>query len=263
MQNQTPRNLITGLTIFVFVAACSFAAQTVAPASTSVPVPTDEPTLSPPATLTAVSFKEEGSAPPYTITSQTPQLTGGENEAVARFNALSDQIVQAEIANFRENSLSQASDPPIASGSFFDATYDLVYQDGDLWSLKFDFLGYSDGAAHPYHYSKTLNYDLERRMQLSLDDLFLADSEYLQALSDYCVTELSQRDIGFDDAFSAGAEPTPENYRNWNIASDGLLITFDEYQVASYAAGPQTVVVPYDALRAWIAPLGPLRLITP
>lgn len=261
MQNQTLRNLITGLTIFVFAAACSFAAQTVAPDSTSVP--TDEPTLSPPATLTAVTFKEEGSTPPYTITSQTPQLSGGENEAVARFNALSDQIVQAEIANFRENSLSQASDPPIASGSFFDATYDLVYQDGALWSLKFDFLGYSDGAAHPYHYSKTLNYDLERRVQLSLDDLFLANSEYLQALSDYCVTELSQRDIGFDGAFSAGAEPTPENYRNWNIASDGLLITFDEYQVASYAAGPQTVVVPYDALRAWIAPLGPLRLITP
>jgi hypothetical protein len=213
--------------------------------------------------LTSVSFKEEGSTPPYTITSQTPQLTSGENEAVARFNALSDQIVQAEIANFRENSLSQASDPPIASGSFFDATYDLVYQEGDLWSLKFDFLGYSDGAAHPYHYSKTLNYDLERGMQLSLDDLFLANSEYLQALSDYCVTELSQRDIGFDGAFSAGAEPILENYRNWNIASDGLLITFDEYQVASYAAGPQTVVVPYDALRAWIAPLGPLRLITP
>ncbi|HRQ33170.1 MAG TPA: RsiV family protein [Anaerolineales bacterium] len=213
--------------------------------------------------MRAVPFKEEGSTPPYTITSQTPQLSGGENEAVARFNALSDQIVQVEIANFRENSLSQASDPPIASGSFFDATYDLVYQNGNLWSLKFDFLGYSDGAAHPYHYSKTLNYDLERRMQLSLDDLFLANSEYLQALSDYCITELSQRDIGFDGAFSAGAEPTPENYRNWNIASDGLLITFDEYQVASYAAGPQTVVVPYDALRAWIAPLGPLRLIMP
>lgn len=261
MQNQTLRNLITGLTIFVLVAACSFAAQTAAPDSTSVP--TDEPTLSPPATLRAVPFKEEGSTPPYTITSQTPQLSGGENEAVARFNALSDQIVQVEIANFRENSLSQASDPPIASGSFFDATYDLVYQNGNLWSLKFDFLGYSDGAAHPYHYSKTLNYDLERRMQLSLDDLFLANSEYLQALSDYCITELSQRDIGFDGAFSAGAEPTPENYRNWNIASDGLLITFDEYQVASYAAGPQTVVVPYDALRAWIAPLGPLRLIMP
>jgi hypothetical protein len=56
--------------------------------------------------------------------------------------------------------------------------------------------------------------------------------------------------------------PTPENYRNWNIATDGLMITFDEYQVAAYAAGPQTVVVPYSELQAVIDPASPLTGIT-
>jgi hypothetical protein len=37
-----------------------------------------------------------------------------------------------------------------------------------------------------------------------------------------------------------------------------LLITFDEYQVAPYAAGPQKVAIPYSELRALINPQGPL-----
>jgi hypothetical protein len=37
-----------------------------------------------------------------------------------------------------------------------------------------------------------------------------------------------------------------------------LLITFDEYQVAAYAAGPQTVVVPYSELKGLIDPQGAL-----
>jgi hypothetical protein len=53
-----------------------------------------------------------------------------------------------------------------------------------------------------------------------------------------------------------------ENYRNWNITPDGLMITFDEYQVAPYAAGPQTVTVPYSELRGLINPEGVLKQFT-
>jgi hypothetical protein len=41
------------------------------------------------------------------------------------------------------------------------------------------------------------------------------------------------------------------------------MITFDEYQVAPYAAGAQTVVIPYRELQTVIAPAGPLAGITP
>ena len=115
-------------------------------------------------------------------------------------------------------------------------------------------MGYAEGAAHPYHYNMTFNYDLEQGKKLSLDELFRPDSNYLEAVSSYCIFDLSKRDIGFYGGFEQGAEPTPENYRNWNITSNGLMITFDEYQVAPYAAGAQTVVVPYEKLKTVIKP---------
>ncbi|RIK32332.1 MAG: hypothetical protein DCC56_00555 [Anaerolineae bacterium] len=38
----------------------------------------------------------------------------------------------------------------------------------------------------------------------------------------------------------------------------GFVITFDEYQVAPYAADPQTVTVPYSELKPLINQQGPL-----
>jgi hypothetical protein len=46
--------------------------------------------------------------------------------------------------------------------------------------------------------------------------------------------------------------------RKWNITSNGLVIIFDEFQVAPYVPGPQTVTIPYSELKTLIDPKGPL-----
>jgi len=168
--------------------------------------------------------------------------------------------IQSEIEYFRKNLIAQMPSVPVTAGSFFDAKYVVILQGLELWSLRFDFMGYADGAAHPYHYSMVFNYDLEQGRKLSLQELFIPEANFLEVISSHCIFELSQRDIGFYSGFEQGAQPEPENYRNWNIAPDGLMITFDEYQVAPYAAGPQTVVVPYGVLTAVINPQGPLAV---
>ncbi|MCZ2121538.1 MAG: RsiV family protein [Anaerolineales bacterium] len=92
---------------------------------------------------------------------------------------------------------------------------------------------------------------------MKLAELFNADP--LPTLAEYCKTELAKREIGFDDVFLQGAEPTPDNYRNWNISVEGLVVTFDEYQVAPYAAGPQVVTIPFSVLKELINVEGPLK----
>lgn len=238
------------------------------PTDTAAPPPTQitaipdtatpEP-LSRRAMLTSVHFEESGQAPNYTITSETPGLTGVDDPRAAAFNAAADAIVQDAIDEFKA-SLKYQPAVPITSGSFIDVSYEAVSPPGDILSIIFRTLGYGDGAAHPYHYNQTLTYDLEAGTQIRLDQLFMPGTDYLQALSDYCKAELSGRDIAFE-AFSTGADPTTENYRNWNLTSDGLMITFDEYQVAAYAAGAQTVVIPYAVLSGILDPQGPVSKI--
>lgn len=234
------------------------------------PVPTVTPSAIPPTitpvvlisqqvTLISQPFNETNQTPPFTITSQTPQLTGSDDPRVTAFNQRLNKLVTKEVDTFRQSFL-QNTAPIVTNGSFLEVSYQLVSQIADIWSLKLDFSFYSDGAAHPGLYSITLNYDLGQGRELALSDLFLANSNYLEVISNYCITELSKQPF-FDGPFSEGAQPTLENYRNWNITPDGLMITFDEYRVAPYAAGPQKVIMPYRELQAIINPQGALGII--
>lgn len=243
--------------IFFFLQACGTSAAALTVTATPVPLEVQIP-LSQQVMLTSVSFREEAPSPIYWITALIPRLTGSDDQRAAEFNKAVDGLIQKEIEYFRKNLLSQMPTIPISMGSSFDAKYTLISQNGGYWSLKFDFSGYTDGAAHPYHYSLTLNYDLEQGNKLSLGELFPKDSNYLEVIARHCIAELSKRDIGFYGGFQQGAEPIPDNYRNWNIAPDGILITFNEYQVAPYAAGPQTVLVPYGQLTSLINQQSPL-----
>jgi hypothetical protein len=249
--------------------ACNFLALeplTPVPVATSTPTasatPTETPVpLSKQVSLASLHAEESGESPNYTISSETPAILDSEDPRVQAFNALASGLVEQDINEFKA-SLKYVPGTPIAAGSFLEIRWERVSPPGDVISLKFNVIGYADGAAHPYHYSQTLNFDLERGEQISLDQLFLPGTDYLQLIAEYCKAELSSRDIAFDQ-FSSGADPTQENYRSWNITREGLLITFDEYQVAAYAAGPQVVTVPYLNLSAIIDPQGPLAKFLP
>ena len=53
-----------------------------------------------------------------------------------------------------------------------------------------------------------------------------------------------------DEWITKGAGADKDNFSNWNLTKKGLLITFEPYQVAAYAAGSQTVIIPYDKLKS-------------
>jgi len=228
-----------------------------------IPAPT-ETLLSQQVALTSVPFSETdpgGVFPTYTITYQTPQLTGSDDARVLAFNQFFADLLAREVDTYRKN-FQQLPLTNLSNGSTLNATFTLVSQMGELWSFKFDFSFYADTAAHPGLSSLTVTYDLGQARPLSLDELFLPNSNYLNAISNYCLTELKKQPY-FDDMYSQGALPTAENYRNWNLAPNGLLITFDTYQVGPGAAGPQSVIVPYAKLSAFINSQGPLAGIVP
>jgi len=258
----TLRNLIALSFALILLLACASlapAAPTATPALTATSVPPTS-TLVPlyqQVTLTSVASETDNKAPDYKLTLQTPTLTGSDDPRVKAFNDQAAAVIQQAVDDFKNNVNSMPS-VPVSNGSSLDVQYKLLSQPRNILSIKFEMMGYVNGAAHPYHLNPTLNFDLESGKELSLADLFLPNSDYLSPISKYCVAQLNTRDIGFTDTFTQGADPKPDNYKNWNITADGLLITFDEYQVAAYAVGPQTVVIPYSELKSLINPQGAL-----
>ena len=134
----------------------------------------------------------------------------------------------------------------------------------DLISVEFTQGQYEAGAAHPNSITTVLNYDVKNGKKLALADLFNANSKYLGVIADYCIKDLkeqSKRDKDAmleDDQIQDGAGARADNYKAWTITRKGLLIVFDPYQVAPYAAGPQQVMVPYAALKPIVKSDGPI-----
>lgn len=231
---------------------------TISPISSPVfPSPEPAKTTAPTQVYTLVSnpFQESSQTPPYQINAEIPLLQDSQQVPVEIFNQSVDTLVQENIDAFRKSVQQDAPNPPITSGSTYDLKYTLLSPAGNIFSLKFDISSYFDGAAHPGEQILTFTFDLTSGQPLNLEQLFLPGADYLSRVAAYCMTQLSLRDISYSEQ---GALPTVENYRNWNITAEGLMITFDMYQVAAGAAGPQVVVVPYAQLNGLIDTQGPL-----
>ena len=150
-------------------------------------------------------------------------------------------------------------------GSDINIEYVVAIAKDDLISIEFTVSSYSAGAAHPNSFTEVVNFDLKNGKLLKLADLFQPGAKYLQTLATYCDSGAHQasKDEGpdgmLDEAWiERGAAADLMNYDNWTITQKGLGITFDPYQVAAYAAGPQHVVAPYSALQGIIKADGPV-----
>jgi Protein of unknown function (DUF3298) len=265
------RKLLLGFAFSLFLAvtvACGATSTVVQPTPTAPAIPTalPQPSQTPPplylsVTLTSAPMEETNQELHYKATAQIPNLQGSQDSRVVKFNNEMTELTQEEIAKFKDNAR-VAYLTPGSHGSAFDEKYTLLSTPGNVLSLKLDIYNSIAGAAHPTTHTRVVNYDLEAGLDLTLDQLFLSGSNYLEMIANYCIAQLKTRNIGFE-AFATGAQPTLENYSNWNITPDGLLITFDPYQVAAYAAGPQLVTVPYAELQSIIDPNGPLKVYLP
>lgn len=214
----------------------------ITPSPSSVPA---TPTLPAPTLLPPVEFQDQQNsetvaADQYTLKLRYPQLEPNQPSA-ASFNQVVKEEMDGRLAQFRKDAAELAGHQTDSNGSFFGLDYKVFYNQNGLVSLQFNLSTYLQGAAHPNLISYPLTYDLQSGRRVELMDLFQPGSSYLALISSLCVADLQKRDIPMT---LSGAAPTSENYRSWNLSSKTLRITFDAYQVAAYAAGPQTVEIP-------------------
>lgn len=204
--------------------------------------------------------KEENKKLKFSTDVAYPQLAGNDPRA-AQFNKTIREMVETSLKAFKDENqegmqelAKEADDRP---GYAMDISYTVAYADKNLISLLFNNYSFT-GGAHGNTGSAAYNYDLNRGVMLKLADLFQPGANYLKVLSDYCVSKIKKSDMSDDEWIRNGAGPNAENYESWNITPQGLQITFDAYQVAAYAAGPQDVVIPYSVVKPISKPDGPL-----
>ncbi len=226
--------------------------------------------------IAAKQIKENNKKLKYEIAANYPQLTGSSDPNFEKFNQAVRGLINRNIGAFKkdmvpgpepEASPDSSVTPPDYGNTGSDITidYTVALAKDDLISVEFNVSSYYAGAAHPNSNAEVINFDLKNGKLLKLAELFNPGAKYLQTISAHCIKDLTaiaqkQGSDGMLDEqwIQRGAGTDPKNYQSWTITKKGISITFDAYQVAPYAAGPQYVVVPYSTLKELIKPDGPL-----
>ncbi|MEP6707604.1 MAG: RsiV family protein [Pyrinomonadaceae bacterium] len=124
----------------------------------------------------------------------------------------------------------------------------MYYSDERLISFRLTHGVMAAGQMHPIAYYETINYDLAKQRPLLARDVL--GRGYLKIFSAYSRKYLSETyEIPNEDWFIEGTAPRLRNLGNWSVVPDGMLISFEDYQVSSHSFGQPELIVPYSELR--------------
>lgn len=142
---------------------------------------------------------------------------------------------------------------------FLDNIQDVNIQKDMIYTLNVSYENYSfdnfecyvfyleifTGGAHPIPSLWTVNYDLEKKEFVTIDNFIKNDSNFLEKVSKSVRSDLllDPKAVNVEMIFW-GTEPIVTNFQNFVLKNNGILFFFPPYQVAPYSSG--VLNVKYD-----------------
>jgi len=108
------------------------------------------------------------------------------------------------------------------------------------------------GGAHGSKFIQALNFDINDRKLIKMDDLFIVNKEKYEGI----VLKLIEKEIEkikkegkvtfFDDYVDTLSLALEDD--RFVLTDEGVGFIYQEYDIASYAEGPQVIVIPYELM---------------
>jgi hypothetical protein len=174
-----------------------------------------------------------------------------ELDTVADFKSGLDENAKL-IADFK----SRGEEVPASfENLYLDGTYQ-TFESNRTVSFVFTVSEYT-GGAHPNGFYHTFTFDTQTGINLSLKSLFAAGTDYLGQISKIARAQLpatiaereslpvSQIDT---DMLNAGTAPTDDNFANFYLDGNNLVVLFEPYAVGPYVLGSMELDIPRTEL---------------
>ena len=159
-------------------------------------------------------------------------------------NVINDKIY-GYIKEFKEDV--NSSDYPINQYYSLIILYD-SYEYDNYISYIFRIEDYT-GGAHPNHRIYTVVYDIKNNEIITIDDLINKNQNILNIFSEISREILkSNNRITSSTMLYEGTKPKIQNFQNFVFSKNGIILFFQEYQVAPYSQGEFNVLINYKKL---------------
>lgn len=109
---------------------------------------------------------------------------------------------------------------------------------------------YYTGGAHPNHDIWTIVFDTNHNKIITLNDLINYNKTLLNTFSSYSRNHLIYNKKIVDTSMMLeGTRPIKDNFSNFLLTEDGILLFFNRYQVAPYSSGYFKLIIPYQKIK--------------
>jgi hypothetical protein len=168
-------------------------------------------------------------------------------------DTLIEQFVQMQIDNFAAHTPKDLDNPNWISE--LDINYSSSTFPPHILCYKFDTYVFT-GGAHGNTAVTTMIFDMDTKQLLQLSDIFLPNARFAESLSVISRAELRDKlgEMLNEEMLESGTTPVPGNFARFMLAPRDLVIFFEQYAVAPYAAGVQVVTIPLARLAPILKP---------
>lgn len=252
--------IIGGLAVVVALGVVWYLATHRAPNGSLIQIATSTPATSTPIVTAATPLHITENAAYYDIDAQYPSSTVLKQSA----NVSADAAAVATMKTFEQDTIAQFK----KDGNFANLTHDdiqMIGLDQRKYALDIEYKTYQSPrtvsyvytiyadtlGAHPNAYYRTFTFDTKTGANLSLGDVFASNSSYIQKLSDIAHAKLpailakiegvSVSEVDTEQ-LNPGITATADNFQNFYLDGNNLVIVFPPYQVGPYALG--TILLP-------------------
>lgn len=194
----------------------------------------------------------------YEVEIGYPQFRRTDNQWAEEVNAIIKGAAFEQVEGIRNiaNEAPWTLVRPAEEGfSSYSASSEVLMFRNNLLSIRISIATFYYGAAHGQRTSRCLNFYLNPVHQIRLRHLLPNGGADEKLVSTAVREHFCAAGFAPDDwQLMYGTDPVRQNFNKFNLLDNGVLFTFDEYEVGPYSAGRQQVIVPYRRLNEDLPP---------
>lgn len=185
-----------------------------------------------------------------------PEFIGG--DTVDNLNQYINETINKIIENTKNNLREKVNtDPVLYEGSKIDLniTYKVAGVENGIVSIEFIITDFSGGGNGSHDFPMVINWDLKSNRLLKNNELFCSENHIpklipivrKQIIQNFSNSNgiLQQLPKEVIDWVYRGTENEPDNWNNFLLSKDGLIVVFPSYQVISGGGGVVHALIPY------------------
>jgi len=155
-------------------------------------------------------------------------------------------MLMAELSNRVED----ASEAPMDEWTL-ERRGAILYENDKVITVDIHNHGYL-GGAHGFDERRILSFDTKDGHQLSLDEIMEPNSRSIfETIAEFEFRRVRNIPVGTSLAEAGFTVPAGETFaipKNFGVVEGGILLYYNEYEIAAYSVGPTEVLLPKDAV---------------